>query len=89
MFPRPLTEKEKSLLTKALRKRKHLQKYLDQINSLQVVGECGCGDPSCESVYFQNYEHGKSECIAHCFLENSKYIAVFANGDKLSELEIV
>ena len=88
-FPRPLTEKEKGLLIGILQNRKHLQKYLDQVDGLQVVGECGCGDPGCGSVYFQHYERGNSECIAHCFLEDGKYVAVFANGGKLSELEII
>jgi hypothetical protein len=59
-FPRPLTEKEKGLLIGILQKRKHLQKYLDQVDGLQVVGECGCGDPDCESVYSSTMSAGRA-----------------------------
>lgn len=90
-FPRPLTEREKYLLTEALRKRKRLQKYLSQVDDLQVAGECGCGDPSCESVYFQYYERGKSEAVAHEWTEDGKIAVVFVNREinRLSELEII
>jgi hypothetical protein len=39
--------------------------YLAQIDSLQVVDACRCGDPKCHYVRFQHYRPGKSYALVH------------------------
>jgi hypothetical protein len=67
------------------------QHLIEQIDNLSVVGECGCGEPNCHTVQFQNYERGKSEAIVCYHTEDKRMLIIHVHADSglLAELEIV
>ena len=67
------------------------QHLINQINNLRVIGECGCGEPNCHTVQFQNYERGKSAAIVCYHTEDKRMLIIHVNEDsgQLAELEII
>ncbi len=67
--------------------------YLSQISSLRVIEECDCGDPTCHSVRFQNYEAGNSHGFADGTAKDKDnkafMVTLFVNSatNMISELE--
>ena len=64
--------------------------FLAQIDELRVVDKCPCGDATCHTVKFQNFEIGKSEAIVCSSTEDKRMLIIHINEDtgKLAELEI-
>ena len=65
--------------------------YLAQVDSLQVVDACRCGDPKCHYVRFQHYRPGKSYALVHTNTEDGRELIVFEDEETglLTELEVV
>jgi hypothetical protein len=65
--------------------------FLNQIENLQVVSKCECGESNCHTVKFQNFEKGKSAAIVSSSTDDKRMLLIFINEDtgKLAELEII
>lgn len=65
--------------------------FLAQIDELRVVGKCHCGDATCHTVEFQNFEIGKSVAIVCSSTEDRRMMIIHINEDTgpLAELEII
>ncbi len=67
------------------------QFFLEQIDGLRVVRKCNCGDATCHTVMFQNFETGKSVAIVCGNTEDKRMLIIHINKDTglLAELEII
>ncbi|SMB96919.1 hypothetical protein SAMN00808754_1708 [Thermanaeromonas toyohensis ToBE] len=65
--------------------------YLAQIERLQVVDMCRCGDPGCHTVRFQHYRPGKSVALVHTNTLDGRQLIVFVDEETelLTELEVI
>ena len=65
--------------------------FLQQIDELQVVDKCLCGDATCHTVKFQNFKRGKSVAIVCSSTEDKRMLIIHINEDTghLAELEII
>lgn len=66
--------------------------YLGQVDDLEVVGKCSCGDTYCETVEFvptKGTPLWQGYPIASGETDEGQLIIVFAKDGKLTELEIV
>jgi hypothetical protein len=65
--------------------------YLEQVPSLQIVGQCSCGDSTCHTVRFQNYAKGRSIALAQYHTDDGRMLIIHVNEDtgKIAELEII
>lgn len=67
--------------------------YLTQIQELRVVSKCGCGDPNCHTIRFQNFGPGPrtSVAIVTYHTEDDRMLIIFEDEETgmLSELEII
>ncbi len=64
---------------------------LEQIDELQVIEMCSCGEPNCHTVKFQDFETGKSVAIVCYHTEDKRMLIIHINENngKLAELEII
>ena len=91
---RPISAEERAVLERAIRlapSEGAETPSLDQLDSLQVVGKCGCG---CASVDFRHLKSGQiAEVVADAIGETSRGelvgVLVFALDGNLVGLEIV
>ncbi|MCG0279053.1 MAG: hypothetical protein L5656_11125 [Thermanaeromonas sp.] len=62
-----------------------------QIEGLQVVDMCRCGDPGCHTVRFQHYRPGKSVALVHTNTLDGRQLVVFVDEETglLTELEVI
>lgn len=65
--------------------------YLEQIDDLAVIGACGCGNPACETVYFQHYRSGRAAPLVQTETDDGRVLIVYVDEEtkKLVELEVV
>lgn len=64
--------------------------YLAQIETLEVVDRCHCGDPDCHTVYFRGWKPGGGLALVHTSAEDGRELIVFVDeADRLVELEII
>ncbi len=64
--------------------------FLEQIEGLRVIDKCPCGEATCHTVKFQNFEIGKSVAIVCSSTEDKRMLIIHINEDtgQLAELEI-
>lgn len=65
--------------------------YLAQLDSLRVVGRCGCGQIDCHTVYFEHFEPGTTVNLAILITRTGDLLTVGVDlaTDRLTELEVL
>lgn len=65
--------------------------WINQIDSLRVIGQCECGEPNCHTVKFQNFERGKSVALVCDSTDDKRMLIIHINEDNglIAELEII
>ena len=100
LMNRELSAKERYFVLEALRQEPDLSDakrlhFLSQVDSLRVIEECDCGDPSCYSVRFSNSEIGYSlgfaDGIVYEGTKEEMRIILFLHSESelISEMETV
>jgi hypothetical protein len=89
--PRPINDQERHWLRVALKRLPGSEPYLAQVDTLQVVQECGCGQPSCRTVSFEGSERGKHRTITHTDIEGVGLVVVDVHEgtDRIVGLEVI
>ena len=67
------------------------QRYLAQVDDLQVGSQCSCGAPHGHLVQFQNYATGKSVGLVTYHTDDMRMFLIHVNTDtgKLAELDMI
>lgn len=54
-------------------------------------GGCGCGNPACETVFFQHYRSGRVAPLVQAETDDGRVLIVYVDEEtkKLVELEVV
>ncbi len=65
--------------------------WLDQVDSLRVIGQCNCGEPNCHTVQFQDFEGSQVVAIVTYHTEDGRLLNVLINErtGRIAELEII
>jgi hypothetical protein len=65
--------------------------FINQLDSLIIIGKCQCGDPECHTVQFQHYRAGYSIKLVEMILEDGRIMRIFINRELglVSGLEII
>jgi hypothetical protein len=92
-FPRPLTEGEHDLIEALLGAvRSGVGRYIGQLESAEVVGECGCGCPSIDLTVGAEGSDGPPSPLILADAESPEGVPVgvivWARGGRLSGLEV-
>jgi hypothetical protein len=65
--------------------------WLEQIDTLRVVGQCDCGEPNCHTVQFQDFETGSVRGLVSYHTEDGRILNILINErtGRIAEPEVI
>ncbi len=76
---------------KPLDEPKNAEPFLRQIDEIEVIYKCACGEPDCHTIRFQNFERGKCGAMVTTATEDGRMLIIDVHRETnlLAGLEII